>query len=72
MLVRRAERNKESLTMREKTVLSGHRAVPFKTSFPDALGLVLNKRTMYPFYLLQKCFRDNKSALVIYGEALCP
>lgn len=72
VLVRRAERNKQNLSMWEKTVLSGHRAVPFKTSFPDALGWILNKRTMFPFYVLQKWFRDNKSALVIYGEALCP
>jgi len=68
-LVRRAERGKQTLSMQEKTILSGNRAVPYKTNFPDALGRLLNRRTMLPFHLMQKAFSMHPGALVIYGEA---
>jgi SAM-dependent methyltransferase len=67
-LVRRAERSKLALSADERTRLSGNRAVPFKTSFPPALRLVLNERVLYPLHLLQKINAQNPRSLVIYAE----
>jgi hypothetical protein len=67
-LVRRAEAGKLALSTAERTRLSGNRAVPFKTSFPPALGAVLNRWTLYPLHLLQKLNRRNPRSMVIYAE----
>ena len=68
-LVRRAEARKLSLSMLERTRQSGIRQVPMKTSFPPILGLLLNRRTLYPLHVLQKLFRRSRAALVLYVEA---
>lgn len=67
-LVRRAERNKLALSAGERTRLSGNRAVPFKTSFPAALRIILNERVMYPLHFLQKINAQNPRSMVIYAE----
>ena len=68
MLVARAERNKMTLSMEERTRLSGNRDVAFKTTFPRALGLVLNEVVLYPLHVLQKLFRRSARSMVIYAE----
>jgi SAM-dependent methyltransferase len=68
-LVNRAEANKKSLSMKEKTKLSGNRAVLFKTRFPFLAGLLLNRVVMTPFHWLQKLFSKSSSSLVLYFEA---
>lgn len=68
-LVNRSEKSKISLSMSEKTKLSGNRNVPFKTSFPNVLKIILNEFTMWPFHILQKLFHSNNSSMVIYFEA---
>jgi SAM-dependent methyltransferase len=71
-LVRRAERNKMRLAMAERTRLSGNRAVPFKTTFPALLRLVLNETLLYPFHVLQKLSARNERSLVVYAEFATP
>lgn len=68
-LVKRAESNKLMLSELEKTKLSGCREVAYKTSFPSALKWVLNPVTMRPLHWLQKVFRHNSRAMVLYFEA---
>jgi SAM-dependent methyltransferase len=71
-LVRRAERNKMRLAIAERTRLSGNRAVPFKTTFPALLRLVLNETLLYPFHVLQKLSARNDRSLVVYAEFATP
>ena len=68
-LVHRSEGHKRALTEEERTRQSGTRDVAFKTTFPRALGLVLNERTLYPLHLVQKAARRSERALVLYAEA---
>jgi SAM-dependent methyltransferase len=68
LLVRRAERHKLALSTAERTRVSGNRAVPFKTIFPQSLRLVLNEAVMYPLHLLQKLNVRNPRSMVIYAE----
>jgi SAM-dependent methyltransferase len=71
-LVRRTERNKMELSIAERTLLSGNRAVPFKTTFPALLRIVLNEVVMYPFHVLQKLSAGNDRSLVVYAEFSVP
>jgi hypothetical protein len=68
-LVNRRERHKLSLSAEERTKHSGRRNVRFKTHFPSAFGLLLNRFTMLPLHLLQKACGDNERALILYFEA---
>jgi 2-polyprenyl-3-methyl-5-hydroxy-6-metoxy-1,4-benzoquinol methylase len=67
-LVRRAETWKLELDDRAKTVESGYRKVRGKTEFPDAVQWLVNEFTMYPLHMVQRAFRDNANALVLYAE----
>ncbi len=67
-LTRRSENENRRLTMMERTKLSGRRSVPGKTHTPSFMSLFVNRRTLYPFHLLQKICRDAERALVIYVE----
>lgn len=67
-LVKRAERQKMALSAQQRTELSGNRNVKFKTTFPAALGLVLNDVTMTPLHWLQKANARNPRSMVIYAE----
>jgi SAM-dependent methyltransferase len=68
-LVRRSEGSKRALSGEERTRQSGTRDVAFKTTFPRALGIVLNERTLYPLHIVQKAARRSDRALVLYAEA---
>jgi len=67
-LVKKNEAFKKNLSMQEQTVLSGNRNVKFKTSFPKYYKLFLNEVVMYPFYILQRIFKNNSNSMVIYCE----
>jgi hypothetical protein len=43
--------------------------VPFKTVFPLATGILLNRVVLYPFHLAQKATSGTERALVLYAEA---
>jgi SAM-dependent methyltransferase len=68
-LVKRSESRKLSLSMIERTKLSGIRDVPMKTTFPSMLGLLLNEKALLPLHLLQKFFSRSRKAMVLYCEA---
>jgi SAM-dependent methyltransferase len=70
LLVRWSESDKRMLSPADRTVLSGVRAVPFKTSFPAWSTLLLNRATLWPFHLAQLASRESEAALVLYVEAL--
>jgi hypothetical protein len=57
------------MTDLEKTKASGIRYVQFKTNFPIALSLVLNRHVLLPLYWLQKAFSSSSNSLVLYFEA---
>jgi SAM-dependent methyltransferase len=68
-LVSRYEAQRLALGQGERTIASGSRSVPWKTSFPRGARLLLNKATLYPFHLIQKAMRRTESGLVLYCEA---
>lgn len=67
-LVNRSERSNLKLSTLDRTKLSGRRQVKFKTFFPSIFGLLLNKYTLSPMYILQKLFSKSEHALVLYFE----
>ena len=68
-LVGRHEAQKMQDSVKDRTIMSGHRQVPLKTEFPSWFKVFLNDVTIYPFHLLQKAFLWHTSALVLYVEA---
>ncbi|PTY04040.1 class I SAM-dependent methyltransferase [Verrucomicrobia bacterium LW23] len=68
-LVKRSEAHKLKLSKLDQTKLSGQRKVPFKTSFPSVLGLILNKHLLLPLHWLQKACSGSQKAMVLYFEA---
>jgi SAM-dependent methyltransferase len=67
-LINKQEGYKKQLAMQEQTVLSGNRDVKFKTSYPPIFRLFLNEIVLYPLYILQRIFKNNENAMVIYCE----
>lgn len=67
-LITKNESDKLSLSQKERTVYTGNRNVPFKTTFPKWMKIFLNEFVMYPFYLLQKANYKNKNSMVIATE----
>jgi hypothetical protein len=71
-LVRSWEADKVKLSLEDRTIDSGNRDVPWKTSFPAAARLLLNETFMWPFDGLQRWFRHNPRSLVLYCECRPP
>jgi 2-polyprenyl-3-methyl-5-hydroxy-6-metoxy-1,4-benzoquinol methylase len=67
-LINRQEGYKKNLDAQTQTILSGNRDVKFKTSYPPILKLFLNEVVLYPLYVLQRFFKNNKNSMVIYCE----
>lgn len=70
ILVRRAEQDKQALTLEERTERSGDRNVAWKTDFRPWAGALVNETTLGPFHRWQKRNPDNPNALVLYCECL--
>jgi SAM-dependent methyltransferase len=68
-LVGRSEKLKLKFSQLERTKQSGRRSVKFKTHFPSAFELLLNRYMLWPWHQLQKVFADHERALVLYFEA---
>ncbi len=68
-LVHKSERQKLPMSQIDKTKLSGRRNVKFKTNFPVFFIFFINKITIYPFFILQKIFKNSKQSLILYFEA---
>jgi phospholipid N-methyltransferase len=69
ILVNRSERSNYQLTMNERTLLSGHRNVIFKTVFPNYFKFILNEFTLYPFFIAQSVFKNNSNSLILFLRA---
>ena len=69
LLVRRSESSNLDLERKDRTLLSGHREVMFKTIFPEYFRLILNRFSLYPFYLLQRIFKNHPNSMVIFLRA---
>jgi SAM-dependent methyltransferase len=67
-LLGRYSRLARRLSRREQTKSSGMIEIRWKTKFPRVASLFINAITLYPFYVLQKMNRSNKSSLVLYVE----
>lgn len=67
-LIRKQEKDKLNLSLKERTIYTGNRQVKYKTSFPKIFDLILNPVTLYPFHILQKIFIKNQNALILYVE----
>jgi 2-polyprenyl-3-methyl-5-hydroxy-6-metoxy-1,4-benzoquinol methylase len=67
-LVAKNEGYKKNLSMQEQTILSGNRGTPFKTVFPWYLKIFLNQWVLYPFYVLQRLYKNHTGNLVVYCE----
>jgi SAM-dependent methyltransferase len=74
VLVRRAEADKQALSLQERTEQSGDRDVEWKTDFPSWTRVVLNETMLRPAHWLQKCkwSRTHDDALVVYCECSPP
>lgn len=64
---RGSERAKKNLDKDTQSAQSGTREIPWKTVFPKWVGLILNRYTMMPFLLLQKCFYKSNLGTTYLG-----
>jgi len=70
-LIKRKESWKKDLSKDEQTKLSssgGAKKVMYKTNFPYWFRFLINDVTMYPFYVLQRIFRNQRNSMNIYCE----
>ena len=67
-LVSRHSRFVGSLSRREQTKRSSMIEIQWKTKFPRVASLLVNAITLYPFHILQKMNKNNKSSLILYVE----
>lgn len=66
--VKQHEADKLALTYLDRTKDTGHRNVPYKTTFPPYYRYVMNRYTLFPFYVLQSVFARTSRAMVLYVE----
>jgi hypothetical protein len=66
--VKHHEADKLAVTFLDRTKDTGHRNVPYKTSFPPYYRYIMNTYTLFPFYVLQKMFGQTARAMVLYVE----
>ena len=64
------ETDKKAMSAQQQTEESGIRKIPFKTVFPPAFRLLLNRFTMAPLFALQRMFygSDLGLTLLAFGE----
>lgn len=59
------EINKLNQSARQQTETSGIREVPWKTTFPSAFKLILNRGTLYPLLMMQRLFYGSSRGLTL-------
>jgi SAM-dependent methyltransferase len=67
-IVRKNEAEKLQLSLQDRTVYTGNRDVPFKTTFPFIFSIILNPIALWPFHMLQKWFSGSTNSMVLYFE----
>src|SRR5258706_11163261 len=63
------ETAKRELAKQAQTLTSGIREMPFKTVFPVFFRLILNRWTLWPFFVLQRFFYRSKLGITLIGVA---
>lgn len=69
LLRRSSEVKKINLTQREQTEGSGVQDIPWKTTFPSFARLVLNRRILYPLFVVQRLFYRTSLGLTLLAIA---
>ena len=64
---RSSEVAKMRLSKVDQTKTSGIREIPFKTVFPEWFTLFLNRKTLYPLFVLQRLFYSTNLGLTMVG-----
>jgi len=67
LVKRSAESAKVTQSQREQTETSGLRDIPWKTVFPSWVGLLLNRITLYPLFVIQRLFYPTRFGLILLG-----
>lgn len=57
---------------KEQTSSSGIRDVPWKTVFPGWCAAILNRRTLYPLFLLQRLFYRTRYGVTLLASGRVP
>jgi len=63
-----SEIDKLSQSTREQTVTSGIREIPWKTAFPSAFRLILNRTALYPLFVMQRLFYESNLGLTMIAR----
>jgi 2-polyprenyl-3-methyl-5-hydroxy-6-metoxy-1,4-benzoquinol methylase len=66
------EARKTRLSKVEQTKTSSVREIPFKTIFPSWFTLFLNRRTLYPMFVLQRMFYRTNLGLTMLASGTKP
>jgi hypothetical protein len=59
-------------SQREQTETSGIREVPWKTVFPSWCRLLLNRRALFPLFVVQRLFYRTGLGLTLIGSGRVP
>jgi 2-polyprenyl-3-methyl-5-hydroxy-6-metoxy-1,4-benzoquinol methylase len=66
------EAKKVGLSQREQTEASGLQEIPWKTTFPPWVRLILNRHVLYPLLLVQRLFYRTNLGLTMLGFGRVP
>jgi SAM-dependent methyltransferase len=72
MVARSGEAAKVGQSQREQTETSGIRAIPWKTVFPSWVRIILNRKTLYPLFVIQRIFYRTGLGVVMMGMGRVP
>jgi SAM-dependent methyltransferase len=72
MVARSGEAAKVGQSQREQTETSGIRAIPWKTVFPSWVRIILNRKTLYPLFVIQRMFYRTGLGVVMMGMGRVP
>ncbi|MFC4273508.1 methyltransferase domain-containing protein [Sneathiella chungangensis] len=67
LVSRSTEMEKVGQSQREQTETSGIREIPWKTVFPSWVRLILNRITLWPLFVIQRCFYRTKLGVTMMG-----
>ncbi len=72
LIGRSGETAKAGQSQRVQTETSGIREIPWKTVFPSWVRLILNRTTLWPLFVLQRCFYGTGLGITMMGTARVP
>jgi len=72
MVARSGETAKVGQSQREQTETSGIRDIPWKTVFPSWVRIILNRKMLYPLFVIQRMFYRTGLGVVMMGMGRVP